>query len=443
MNKYDAAQTMNAGTSSKLSMDHQSSAGMENSVKAGSDIQQYEKKGLSHQGTTFMRNQDGELLRMTGNFEQTAGGWKFNGNVQNLSTGETYTGNMSGMAKNMNSMQQGLNIDDISMTGKERANLGDVKGENVAFIQGTVVDSKLSASDVKNKDKIETENTKYENMDTVNVGNSGSMSGDNIMVNGESVSGKVSWNGDTATIEGTKNGMKYSATVENASISFGKNGMSVTGDIVKSNSEGGDSTNINTSYTEDDSTKITSGTKVDIGDETKGYTGGLAMLKGGLSNFGANQGLMKEAFVDNMTKYQNSIMSEQGKNQLSLDKAFGIAGDASGSAGFKILGTGVQASVSAELSAIAKEGSGQVSSADLNRVMNSAILEQLDIDAKNNNWTAEQYDQAARERFGAYNNYLKEQAGQSFGPSDEDLAPIKKAEELGQKTEQVVNKLLK
>ncbi len=194
---------------------------------------------------------------------------------------------------------------------------------------------------------------------------------------------------------------------------------------------------------DDTSTMINAGTKVDIGDETKGYTGGLAMLQGGLSKFGANEGLMKEAFVDNMTKYQNSIMSEQGKNQLSLDKAFGIAGGASGSAGFNILGNGVQASVSAELSARASENSGQISSADLNRVMNSAIIEQLDIDAKNNNWTAEQYDQAARERFEAYNNYLKEQAGQSFGPSDGDLAPIKKVEEVGQKTEQVVNKLLK
>lgn len=105
-----------------------------------------------------MRNQDGELLRMTGNFEQTGGAWKFSGNVQNLSTGETYTGNMSGMAKDMNSMQQGLNVDDVSMTGKERANLGDVKGENVAFMQGTVVDSNLSASDVTHKDKITTSN---------------------------------------------------------------------------------------------------------------------------------------------------------------------------------------------------------------------------------------------------------------------------------------------
>lgn len=63
------------------------------------------------------------------------------------------------MAKDMNSMQQGLNVDDVSMTGKERANLGDVKGEDVAFIQGTVVDSNLSASDIIHKDKTRTENT--------------------------------------------------------------------------------------------------------------------------------------------------------------------------------------------------------------------------------------------------------------------------------------------
>ncbi len=159
MNKYDATNAMSSGTSSKMSMDMQQMASNENSVKAGSDVQQYEKKGLTHEGTTFMRNQDGELLRMTGNFKQTGGAWNFDGNVQNLSTGETFKGNMSGMAKDMNSMQQGLNVDDISMTGKERANLGDVKGKDVAFIQGTVVDSNLSASNVTHKDNISTENT--------------------------------------------------------------------------------------------------------------------------------------------------------------------------------------------------------------------------------------------------------------------------------------------
>ena len=163
MNKYDAAQTMNAGTSTKMSMDYQQTASNQNSVSTGTRNIHDDADSIKHEGTTFMRNQDGELLRMTGNYEQTAGGWKFNGNVQNLSTGETYTGNMSGMAKNMNSMQQGLNIDDISMTGKERANLGDVKGENVAFIQGTVVDSNLSASDVTHKDKITTSNNIAQN----------------------------------------------------------------------------------------------------------------------------------------------------------------------------------------------------------------------------------------------------------------------------------------
>ena len=158
MNKYDAAQTMNAGTSTKMSIDYQQTASNQSSVSTGTRNIHDDADSLKHEGTTFMRNQDGELLRMTGNFEQTGGAWKFSGNVQNLSTGETYTGNMSGMAKDMNSMQQGLNVDDVSMTGKERANLGDVKGENVAFIQGTVVDSNLSASDIIHKDKITTSN---------------------------------------------------------------------------------------------------------------------------------------------------------------------------------------------------------------------------------------------------------------------------------------------
>ena len=425
MNKYDAAQTMNAGTSTKMSMDYQQTASNQNSVSTGTRNIHDDADSIKHEGTTFMRNQDGELLRMTGNYEQTGGGWKFSGNVQNLSTGETYTGNMSGMAKNMNSMQQGLNVDDISMTGRERANLGDVKGENVAFIQGTVVDSNLSASNVTHKDNISTENTvdqanrTFERKDTVNVGNSGSMSGDNIMVNGESVSGKVSWNGDTATIEGTKDGMKYTATVENASIGFGKNGMSVTGDIVKSNSEGGDSTNINNSYTENDSKNIVKGTKVSVGDTVNDYTGGLAMLQGGLSNFGANKGLMKEAFVDNMTKYQDSILQKAGNDAISEQQALAAAGKFQASVGFEALGNGASVGFDAALRASVDHSSGQVDTANLNRLMNENIMKQLDADAKANNWTAEQYDQAAKERFGAYNDFLKnELGGQVYGPGN-------------------------
>lgn len=431
MNKYDAAQTMNAGTSTKMSMDYQQTASNQSSVSTGTRNIHDDADSLKHEGTTFMRNQDGELLRMTGNFEQTAGGWKFSGNVQNLSTGETYTGNMSGMAKDMNSMQQGLNVDDVSMTGKERANLGDVKGEDVAFIQGTVVDSNLSASDVKHKDKVETENTKYENMDTVNVGNSGSISGDNIMVNGESVSGKVSWNGDTATIEGTKDGMKYTATVENAQIGFGKNGMSVTGDIVKSNKEGGNSTNIDNTYSDDSSTNVvtgvkedhsntySSGTKVSVGDTVNDYTGAINLVNDGITKYGAHQGSMREALVDNMTKYQDSILQRGGTDGISEKQALDAMGSFNASVGFKALGNGASVDFQAALKASVDHSSGQVDTANLNRLMNENIMNQLDADAKANNWTAEQYDQAARERFGAYNDFLKnELGGQVYGPGN-------------------------
>lgn len=425
MNKYDAAQTMNAGTSTKMSLDYQQTASNQSSVRTGTENIHSDKDQIMHEGSTWIQGPNGQQYELNGTFKQTAAGWEASG-IFIDQNGKSWSGTMTGTAKNMEAFQN------------------NVKNGDEAVLQAMSIDtSNLSRSHERHQDNISTANTAdqanttFERKDTVNVGNSGSMSGDNIMVNGESVSGKVSWNGDTATIEGTKDGMKYTATVENASIGFGKNGMSVTGDIVKSNSEGGNSTDIN------NATTISDGTKTSVGDTVNDYTGGLALLQNGLSKFGANQGLMKEAFVDNMTKYQNSIMSEQGKNQLSLDKAFGIAGDANASVGGKIFGTGLQASVSAELSARASENSGQISSADLNRVMNSAILEQLDADAKANNWTAEQYDQAARERFGAYNNYLKEQAGQSFGPSDADLAPIEKAEEVGQKAEKVVNKLLK
>ena len=113
------------------------------------------------------------------NIQKTINEYDKNGNFVGSYKGEiSGTGNMSDYQKDVVQGGQG--------------------GRENAFQASSVVSTNLDASNVK------TENTKYENMDTVNVGNSGSMSGDNIMVNGESVSGKVSWNGDTATIEGTK-----------------------------------------------------------------------------------------------------------------------------------------------------------------------------------------------------------------------------------------------
>ncbi|WP_300707028.1 conjugal transfer protein TraG N-terminal domain-containing protein [uncultured Brachyspira sp.] len=395
MNKYDAAQTMNAGTSTKMSMDYQQTASNQSSVSTGTRNIHDDADSLKHEGTTFMRNQDGELLRMTGNFEQTGGAWKFSGNVQNLSTGETYTGNMSGMAKDMNSMQQGLNVDDVSMTGKERANLGDVKGENVAFIQGTVVDSNLSASDIIHKDKTRTENTTDE----------------------KNYSYERTTDIDTSRTE------KHNNTYENKYVEDS-------------------STTKNKSYTENDSKNIVSGTKTSVGDTVNDYTGAINLVNDGITKYGAHQGSMREALVDNMTKYQNSIMSEKGQDSVSLNKAWDIAMGADASVGVKVFGgTGVTASVQADLKSATSKNTSEISAADLNRVMNEAIFKGLDADAKANNWTAEQYDQAARERFGAYNDYLKEQAGKSFGPSDSDLAPIEKAEELEAKADKVIKKV--
>ena len=372
MNKYDAAQTMNAGTSTKMSMDYQQTASNQSSVSTGTRNIHDDADSLKHEGTTFMRNQDGELLRMTGNFEQTGGAWKFSGNVQNLSTGETYTGNMSGMAKDMNSMQQGLNVDDVSMTGKERANLGDVKGENVAFIQGTVVDSNLSASDIIHKDKTRTENTTDE----------------------KNYSYERTTDIDTSRTE-KDNYIREKKVVEDESIMKNK------------------------SYTENDSKNIVKGTKISVGDTVNDYTGAINLVNDGITKYGAHQGAMREALVDNMTKYQDSILQRAGNDQISEKQALDAMGKFHAQVGFEALGNGAHVAFDAALKASVDHSSGQVDTANLNRLMNENIMNQLDADAKANNWTAEQYDQAARERFGAYNDFLKnELGGQVYGPGN-------------------------
>lgn len=143
------------------------------------------------------------------------------------------------------------------------------------------------------------------------------------------------------------------------------------------------------------------------------------MLKGGLSNFGANQGLMKEAFVDNMTKYQDSILQRGGSDEISEQQALSAVGGFRAKAGFEALGNGAAVTFEAALKASVDHSSGQVDTANLNRLMNENIMNQLDADAKANNWTAEQYDQAARERFGAYNDFLKNELGsQVYGPGN-------------------------
>lgn len=179
------------------------------------------------------------------------------------------------------------------------------------------------------------------------------------------------------------------------------------------------STNIVTGVKEDHSNSYSSGTKVSVGDTVNDYTGGLAMLKGGLSNFGANQGLMKEAFVDNMTKYQDSILQRGGIDQISEQQALDAAAKFNAQVGIGAFGSGTDLAFNAAVKASVDHSSGQVDTANLNRLMNENIMNQLNVDAKANNWTAEQYDAAARERFGAYNDFLKnELGGQVYGPGN-------------------------
>lgn len=169
----------------------------------------------------------------------------------------------------------------------------------------------------------------------------------------------------------------------------------------------------------DTSSSEIAGRKVSVGDTVNDYTGSLAILQGGLSNHGANQGLMKEAFVDNITKYQDSILQKAGKDQISEQQALNAAAKFNAQVGFGALGSGTDLAFNAALNASVDHSSGQVDTANLNRLMNENIMNQLNVDAKANNWTAEQYDQAARERFGAYNDFLKnELGGQVYGPGN-------------------------
>lgn len=184
----------------------------------------------------------------------------------------------------------------------------------------------------------------------------------------------------------------------------------------------------------DTSSSEIAGTKVDIGNNVTGDTTALAMVNQGLSKY-ANDDLMKESFINNMTSYQNKVFSRTGNDQLSEQQALEAIGGFRAQAGLGAFGSEVNASIDARLQAQLSHNSGQIDSADLNRIMNSAIVEQLGIDAKNNNWTSEQYDAAARERFGAYNNYLHEQAGgQAYGPGNMNSEVLKAGKELVKQT---------
>ncbi len=395
MNKYDATNAMSSGTSSKLSMDHQQTASNQSSVRTGTEISNKDIDENVHKGSTWITDsQTGKTYEVNGTFDQTSGGWTGSGTINEYDKNGNFVGSYKGEISgtgNMSDYQK-----DVVQGGQG--------GRENAFQASSVVSTNLDASNVK------TENTKYENMDTVNVGNSGSMSGDNIMVNGESVSGKVSWNGDTATIEGTKDGMKYTATVENAQIVFGKNGMSVTGDIVKSNSEGGDSTDINNSYSEQ------AGQKLALGDEITGHGGARGVLKEGFSKYIGNSEdaeIAKDVFFNNLTQNQNAILSQSGSNMTAEELATSLKAYAKGEVSLGIGvpgGTGAKASlgVEAAIGASLRQVGQNATSADFNRIMNEQIFNNVSQQVEFGKIKAEDFDKALEQAYDAYNNVLKD-----------------------------------
>lgn len=356
MNKYDATQAWSAGSATKLSMDYQQTASNQSSVSTGTRNIHDDADSIKHEGSTWIQGPNGQQYELNGTFKQTAAGWEASGTFIDQN-GKSWSGTMTGTAKNMEAFQN------------------NVKNGDEAVLQAMSIDtSNLSRSQERHQDNISTANT-----------------------------------------------------VDQANNTFERKDVYDTRDITRRGSETveGDkfthdsSINVVTGVKEDHSDSYSSGTKVSVGDTVNDYTGGLAMLQNGLSKFGANQGLMKEAFVDNMTKYQDSILQKAGNDAISEQQALAAAGKFQASVGFEALGNGASVGFDAALRASVDHSSGQVDTANLNRLMNENIMKQLDADAKANNWTAEQYDQAAKERFGAYNDFLKnELGGQVYGPGN-------------------------
>mgnify|MGYP006066041383 CR=1 FL=1 len=413
MNKYDAAQTMNAGTSTKMSMDYQQTASNQSSVSIGTRNIHDDADSIKHEGSTWIQGPNGQQYELNGTFKQTAAGWEASGTFIDQN-GKSWSGTMTGTAKNMEAFQN------------------NVKNGDEAVLQALSIDtSNLSRSHERHQDNISTANdvdqaiTTFERKDTVNVGNSGSMSGDNIMVNGESVSGKVSWNGDTATIEGTKDGMKYTATVENASIGFGKNGMSVTGDIVKSNSEGGNSTDINNSYSEQ------AGQKLALGDEITGHGGARGVLKEGFSKYIGNSEdaeIAKDAFFNNLTQNQNAILSQSGSNKTLKEFNGALKSAISASVGGEILGTGLKATAEASYQFALKQNGENATVADFNRIMNEQIYNNITQQVAFGKIKPEDFDKALGQAYDAYENILKDIAKGTGEISFPDTDPLKQPE---------------
>ena len=156
MNKYDAAQTMNAGTSSKLSMDMQQTASNQSSVRTGTEISNKDIDENVHKGSTWITDsQTGKTYEVNGTFDQTSGGWTGSGTINEYDKNGNFVGSYKGEISgtgNMSDYQK-----DVVQGGQG--------GRENAFQASSVVSTNLDASNVKHEDNISTANKIEQNND--------------------------------------------------------------------------------------------------------------------------------------------------------------------------------------------------------------------------------------------------------------------------------------
>ena len=156
MNKYDAAQTMNAGTSSKLNMDYQQTASNQSSVRTGTEISNKDIDENVHKGSTWITDsQTGKTYEVNGTFDQTSGGWTGSGTINEYDKNGNFVGSYKGEISgtgNMSDYQK-----DVVQGGQG--------GRENAFQASSVVSTNLDASNVKHEDNISTANKIEQNND--------------------------------------------------------------------------------------------------------------------------------------------------------------------------------------------------------------------------------------------------------------------------------------
>ena len=88
---------MNAGTSSKLSMDHQQTASNQSSVRTGTEISNKDIDENVHKGSTWITDsQTGKTYEVNGTFDQTSGGWTGSGTINEYDKNGNFVGSYKG-----------------------------------------------------------------------------------------------------------------------------------------------------------------------------------------------------------------------------------------------------------------------------------------------------------------------------------------------------------